>query len=91
MKIKINGIATRDEIVKAIDKTIEFLGVDFEKHCLNGINIYFNVYEKNGDKIVFTDTYGDEIDFMQFSTCSKPDGGKRRVCAVCQRLRPEEQ
>lgn len=71
MKIKMNGVATRDEIISAIDKTIEFLGVDFEKHCLNGVNIYFNVYEIGGNNIVFADTNGEEIDFINFDTSKK--------------------
>jgi len=71
MKIKLAGVTSRDEIISAIDKTIDFLGVDFEKHCLNGVNIYFNVYEKGGGVVTFVDNDGDEIDSIKFSSEKK--------------------
>lgn len=77
MKIKLNGIATRDEIITAIDNTLEFLGVDFDKQCLNGVNIYFNVYEINGDIIEFSDETGNLLESLTFPTAAKEKRKKR--------------
>lgn len=79
MKLRLKGIANREDVIKAFTKALDALDVDFDRQCLNGVNIYFNVYEINGDTIEFVDEYGEILDFIEYTTGNKNQTTKKTV------------
>lgn len=79
MKLRLKGVANRDDVIKAFTKALEVLDVDFDRHCLNGVNIYFNVFEINGDAIEFVDKSGEILDFIEYTTRNKSQTTKKTV------------
>lgn len=71
MKLKLKGIANQEDVIKAFTNTLEILGVDFDRQCLNGVNIYFNVYEINGNTIKFVNECGATIDCIEYTVGNK--------------------
>lgn len=79
MKLRLKGVANKDDVIKAFTKALDVLDVDFDKHCLNGVNIYFNVFEINGDAIEFVDESGEILDFIEYTTRNKNQTTKKTV------------
>jgi len=76
MKLKLNGVTNRDELITAIDSMLDLLDVDFNQHCLNGVNLYLNVYEINGNRIAFMDGDGEELDCLVYNPPKKTTESK---------------
>lgn len=79
MKLRLKGVANKEDVIKSFTKAIEVLDIDFDRHCLNGVNIYFNVFEINGDAIKFVDESGEIIDFIEYTTQNKSQTTKKIV------------
>lgn len=79
MKLRLKGVANREDVINAFTKALDVLDVDFNRHCLNGVNIYFNVFEINGDAIEFVDEDGEILDFIEYTTGNKSHTTKKTV------------
>ncbi len=81
MRIQIKGSPiTPDAIKEALDDILKKLGFSEDKHTLKGVNLYFNVHDRDaGKNIAFLNADGEEIEGYIWMTPCEREKHRARV------------
>lgn len=81
MRIQIKGSPiTSGDVKQALDDILKKLGFHEEKHLLKGVNLYFNVYDRDaGESVTFFNADDDEIGGYVWMTPDELEKHRARV------------
>lgn len=81
MRIQIKGsLITPGTIKEALEDALKKLGFSEDKHILKGVNLYFNVHDRDtGENIAFSNAGGEEIEGFIWMTPDEREKHRARV------------
>lgn len=81
MRIQIKGSPiTPGAIKEALDDILKKLGFSEDKHTLKGVNLYFNVHDRDaGENVAFLNADGEEIEGFIWMTPHEREKHRERV------------